>query len=61
MPVTDENLIGREKEVEEIKALLKIGQSVISIAPRKYGKTSLILEYLKLREEGEIGNGSHIS
>lgn len=55
MPVTGENLIGREKEIEEIKALLKIGQSVILIAPRKYGKTSLILEILnQLKREGHF-------
>lgn len=55
VPVTGENLIGREKEVEEIKALLKIGQSVILIAPRKYGKTSLTLEILnQLKKEGHF-------
>jgi hypothetical protein len=52
VPVTGKDLIGRDKELEDIKSLLKIGQSVILTAPRKYGKTSLILELLRqLKEE----------
>jgi AAA+ ATPase superfamily predicted ATPase len=55
VPVTGENLIGREKEIEEIKSLLKIGQSVIVTAPRKFGKTSLILEILnRLKNENNF-------
>ncbi|MCK5521059.1 MAG: ATP-binding protein [Candidatus Marinimicrobia bacterium] len=46
-PVTGLNLIGRENELKLIKHLLISGQSVAIIAPRRFGKTSLILELLE--------------
>lgn len=46
-PVTGNNLIGRDKLLKEIQHLLFNGQSVVIIAPRRYGKTSLILELLR--------------
>ncbi|PIU65756.1 MAG: hypothetical protein COS84_06495 [Armatimonadetes bacterium CG07_land_8_20_14_0_80_40_9] len=53
VPVTGKQLIGREKELKQIKHLLQTGQSVILIAPRRFGKTSIILTILEeLREEG---------
>lgn len=45
-PVFGTNLIGRENEIRLIKELLKAGQSVVLIAPRRMGKTSLLLELL---------------
>lgn len=52
VPVVGKDLVGRKREVEEIKDTVKIGQSVILTAPRKYGKTSLILEVLhQLKKE----------
>ncbi|MBU0569142.1 ATP-binding protein [bacterium] len=53
VPVIGEELIGREEELKEIKHLLQTGQSVILIAPRRFGKTSLVLTLLKqLKKEG---------
>ena len=46
-------LVDRESEIREITQLLRIGQNIILVAPRKYGKTSLILEILnRMRLEG---------
>ena len=45
-PVKGDNLIGRDKEVNSIIQLLNMGQSVVIIAPRRFGKTSLILEII---------------
>lgn len=53
IPVEGDEFIGREKETKLLFDLLKGGQSVIIVSPRKYGKTSLIIEILKrLRKEG---------
>ncbi|MBN2542579.1 ATP-binding protein [bacterium] len=53
IPVTGKDLIGRKKEITEITELLKTGQSVVLIAPRRYGKTSIMIQVLKnLRNEG---------
>jgi len=45
-PVTGDQLIGREKEIRLIGEYLDMGQSVVVIAPRRFGKTSLLLEML---------------
>lgn len=50
-PVKGDNLIGRDKEIKSIIQLLKMGQSVVIIAPRRFGKTSLILEILRRTKE----------
>jgi len=51
-PVLGTELVGREKEIKEILAYLKMGQSVVLIAPRRFGKTSLVLEVLnRLQKE----------
>jgi len=51
-PVTGDDLIDREEIVEEIVKNAKRGQSLILVAPRRYGKTSVILEAIsRLREE----------
>jgi len=52
-PVTGKQLIGREKEIEEIIRLLNQGQSIVLIAPRRFGKTSLLLEILiRMKKSG---------
>jgi AAA+ ATPase superfamily predicted ATPase len=50
-PVTGDQLIGRHKEIETINQYLDMGQSVVLIAPRRFGKTSLLLEMLRQRKE----------
>lgn len=50
VPVRGKNLIGREKEITQFIDYLKNRQSVILISPRRYGKTSLILEVLRRLE-----------
>lgn len=53
VPVRGRDFIGREKEVREIIELAQGHQSVILTAPRKYGKTSILLEVLdRLKERG---------
>jgi AAA+ ATPase superfamily predicted ATPase len=49
-PVTGDQLIGREKEVRLIGKYLDMGQSVVLIAPRRFGKTSLLLEMLSRKK-----------
>lgn len=52
-PVTGKQLIGREKEVDELFSRVVGGQSMILTAPRRYGKTSIILEVLhRLKHKG---------
>ncbi len=46
-PVKGKNFIGREKEISLLMEYMKMGQSVVLIAPRRFGKTSLILEVLQ--------------
>lgn len=45
-PVTGNELIGRENEIMEILLTLKSGQSVAMIAPRRFGKTSIMMEVM---------------
>jgi AAA+ ATPase superfamily predicted ATPase len=52
-PVIGEKLIGREKILENIVRLLISGQSVVLIAPRRFGKTSLLIEALtRIKNQG---------
>lgn len=54
-PVTGRDLIGREKEVALVSELLQQGQSVVLIAPRRFGKTSIVLEVLRrLKNQGHF-------
>ena len=46
-PVDGIPFIGREKEIQEIMTYLKMGQSIVVIAPLRFGKTSLVLEVLR--------------
>lgn len=45
-PVAGRMFVGREKLMDELNNILTIGQSVVLIAPRRYGKTSIALEML---------------
>jgi len=45
-PVTGKDFVGRKKELALLIEYLKMGQSVVLIAPRRFGKTSLVLEAL---------------
>lgn len=55
VPVMGDDLVGREKEVKTLLDTLKNGQSVLLVAPRRMGKTSLALEVLKrLRKTGHF-------
>lgn len=47
IPVAGDDLIGREKEIKLLFDTLANGQSVLLVAPRRLGKTSLALEVLK--------------
>jgi len=52
-PVTGDELVGREREIKLIIETLKSGQSITLIAPRRFGKTSIMLEALRrLDNEG---------
>jgi AAA+ ATPase superfamily predicted ATPase len=53
VPVTGDGFTGRNKELSQLEYFLENGQSVVLIAPRRFGKTSLILKVLeKLQEKG---------
>ncbi len=45
-PVSGNMLIGRKTLLTELTQILAIGQSIVLIAPRRYGKTSIALEIL---------------
>lgn len=57
-PVTGRHLVGRGKVVRNILSHIRNGQSVVLAAPRRTGKTSVMLEVLRrLKREGWfIGN-----
>lgn len=46
-PVLGIDLIGRQHELQLVKQLLLAGQSVVIIAPRRMGKTSLMIELIE--------------
>ncbi|MEA3447557.1 MAG: ATP-binding protein [Bacteroidota bacterium] len=50
-PVTGKNFIGREKELNAISEYTKLGQNIVLIAPRRFGKTSIILELLNRKKK----------
>ncbi|MFC1484962.1 ATP-binding protein [bacterium] len=55
IPVNKNNFIGREKELSNILNLLLDGQSIVLTAPRRYGKTSIMLHTLnKLSKKKNI-------
>lgn len=52
-PVTGKFFLGRDDEVNVLTQYLRMGQNVTIIAPRRYGKTSLVLQALRqLKKEG---------
>lgn len=53
-PVSGPEFIGREKEAKELVNLIKAGQSVVLIAPRRFGKTSLMMKVLDELKSEEI-------
>jgi len=57
-PVTGEELIGREKEINEIIQTIKAGQSVALIAPRRFGKTSIMMEVMNRLSREKFFTGS---
>ena len=60
-PVTGAELVGRAKEIKEILQTLKAGQSVVLIAPRRFGKTSIMMEVLnRLRKDNYYTGGIDI-
>lgn len=46
-PAIGKDFIGRTNELKQLKELIKLGQSTVFIAPRRFGKTSLVLKTLK--------------
>ncbi len=51
----DEAFTDRERELRELKADIRNGQDVVVFAPRRYGKSSLVLRALKdLRRQGVL-------
>ena len=47
VPVTGNDFAGRKQELGAARHFLQNGQSVVVIAPRRFGKTSLILTILQ--------------
>ncbi|KAF5430937.1 hypothetical protein C5S39_06750, partial [Candidatus Methanophagaceae archaeon] len=51
--VTGDDFADRETELKELTRDLKAGQTIFLISPRRYGKTSLIMNVLDtLQNEG---------
>ncbi|MDD5507160.1 MAG: hypothetical protein PHD25_02380 [Bacteroidales bacterium] len=46
-PATGEHFVGRQNELHQILQLMEQGQSVVLIAPRRFGKTSLLLKVIE--------------
>lgn len=53
-PVSGINFTGRENEIRDLLQLLKNGQSAVLIAPRRYGKTSVILNVFEQLKRDKI-------
>jgi len=53
-PVMGNKLIGREEILKEIIHYLNSGQSVVLIAPRRFGKTSVVLEVLNRFKKNDL-------
>ncbi|WP_321348022.1 ATP-binding protein [uncultured Draconibacterium sp.] len=53
-PVLGSNFIGRQDELNYLTKLIQMNQNVVIIAPRRYGKTSLILEALRQLENEKL-------
>ena len=57
VPVTGNDFTGRKEELRAVRHSLQNGQSVVVIAPRRFGKTSLILTIL----QGLQKSGSYVA
>ena len=53
-PVMGNKLIGRKEILKEIIHYLNSGQSVVLIAPRRFGKTSVVLEVLNRFKKDDL-------
>jgi hypothetical protein len=54
--VTGSDFVGRKNEITKIKTFLSEGENIILIAPRRYGKTSLVWNVLEdLKKNHYIG------
>ncbi len=53
-PVTGNQLIGRDNLIAQIIQWLEYGESVVVIAPRRFGKTSLVLEILERMKQNHF-------
>ena len=42
--ISSRHLVGRKKKIKWILSFLENGRRVILVAPRRYGKTSIVLE-----------------
>jgi len=56
-PVTGDQLIGRDDILDQIENLLLNGQSVVLIAPRRFGKSSVLLELLNRLRDKDVYRG----
>lgn len=53
-PVTGSQLVGREDIIKQVFQLALSGQSVVLIAPRRFGKTSILLEVLERLKQYDV-------
>lgn len=52
---TGDRFVGREKELAELQMDMRSGQNVVIVSPRRYGKTSLVIEAMdRVREQGVL-------
>ncbi len=52
--VSGNNFADREEEIKELLSDLRGGQNVLLFSPRRYGKTSLVMEVMRRLEEREF-------
>lgn len=53
-PVTGDRMAGREDIIQQVIQLALSGQSVVLIAPRRFGKTSVLLEVLERLKQHDV-------
>lgn len=53
-PVTGSQLVGREEMITQVLQLALNGQSVVLMAPRRFGKTSILLEVLERLKQYDV-------
>ena len=57
IPVSGSEFIGREDDIAKILEILQMGQSIVLIAPRRFGKTSLVMKILLLLKKKKCFTG----